>query len=264
MPRKETLLIRHELFVSTGIIAAHANSNSTAFRQRDVKFLIELFANWVESSLADSTLNISNTHVLRYLEALVEQGYAKRQFKGKRPIYRLTRMGLLELLNRMTLLAPSLSGEHFFFLTYFLYNYRPILLRLIENEGPQFPLALRLEVTALLDFESLIQAHLQRCELEMKKLEGKIAESPKTSRLARSLYAQNMPPPKIAAEMNRLHPFSLNSRKPLRELIAEIPPDIAKWELEEGNLKRSEFIWQPTHALLKLRVELLKKLLRSA
>ena len=258
--KKESVLSRNELFIASSIIAAHANSGSAAFRQRDVKFLIELFANWVENSLTEPTLNICNTHIQRYLDTLVQQGHAKRQLKAKKPFYRLTRLGLLELLSRMAAAAANVPAEHFFFLAYFLFNYRPIILRLIEAEGPQFPYALRLEVAALLDFENLVTIHMQRCELELKKLEGKIAESPNTSRIAKRLYAEGNDPAAIAAEMNRRHPFSLNSRKPLSELISEIPPDIAKWELEEGNLKRSEFIWQPAYTLLKTRIDLLKKL----
>ena len=58
---------RNQLFVATAVVAAHANVSKGGFRQRDVKFWIELFSNWVESALPAEVLEVQNNQILRYI-----------------------------------------------------------------------------------------------------------------------------------------------------------------------------------------------------
>ena len=71
MTRNETLLKRYELFVAASAIAAHANWGVNGFRQRDVRVLIELFANWVEGSLRAAVYRHVTTKVRGNLESVL-------------------------------------------------------------------------------------------------------------------------------------------------------------------------------------------------
>lgn len=251
MVRNETLLKRYELFVAAAAIAAHANWGAKGFRQRDVRFLIELFTNWVEGSLRGGGIPISNTQVQRYVEDLAQEGLAKAVSRQKQPSYRLTRLGLLELLTRISDRPPGGRAEHFYFLYYFLRNYGPRIVALIVAEGKQFPTAVRLEIEVLLDYRRLLQEEIQRVQRELRKIEERMSDSKNSSQLATKMFAQGADIPEVVTELERKYPYELNSQKPLRELFSDIPGDIAHWELVEGNVKRVVEIWEPARALLK-------------
>jgi DNA-binding PadR family transcriptional regulator len=260
--RTGTIFKRYELFVAAGVIAAHASSTAPGFRQRDVRFLIELFSNWVETSFEGQVLEVNNTQVLRYLETLVDEGFARQDSRRSRsrPRYRLTRSGLIELLGRLVPQALHIQPEHFFFLYYFLRNYRPLIERLIESEGKRYPLALRYEVQSLLDIDSLVEQQLRYAELELRRLDERIHDSVRGGKLAEKLFAENRSLAEVAEEIEARYPYELNSQQPLTELIAGVPEDLGAWELSTGALRRVEDLWNPSRAMLLTYLECLKKL----
>jgi hypothetical protein len=259
--RTDALFQRYELFASSAVIAAHANAPDEGFRQRDVRFLIELLSNWVDYTLDGAVLELKNTQVARYLDNLVEEGAAKRTTRGKRPRYRLTRIGFLELLSRLTTIPANIEPAHFLYIFYFLSNYRQRLLDLIQREGDRFPVAMQLEVEDLLDTKALVEEERKRISIELKKLHSRIADSKQSSRLARDLYRRGLSGPEVAQKIEETYPYALNSQKPLSELYSEIPKDIGQWELEEGTLQRCEQLWNPSRVVLNAYMQQLNKLL---
>lgn len=263
MVRSGTLFKRYEIFVAAAAIAAHANWGARGFRQRDLRFLIELFTNWVEGSLAGGEIALNNTQVLRYLESLAAEGYAKVLSRQKQPRYRLTRLGLLELLTRLSNRPRGGRPEHFFFLFYFLSCYAPRITELIKAEGKHFPSAMRIEIEALLDYGRLLEEEVRKTQLELRKLEERISDSTQSSRLATKLFAQGAAMEEVVAELEKKYPYELNSQKPLSELFADIPPDIGRWELELGNTRRVTHLWLPTKQLLRSYLDALRTLERD-
>ncbi len=217
--RKGALLQRYEVFVAAACMASHANAPAEGFRQRDVKFLIELFSNWVESPLFHSEVSLNNTQVSRYLDLLAEGGYAWRTTKRGAPLYRLSRVGFLDLLNRILPGNRFIRAEQFAFIYYFLVNYRDRILRVVESEGKQFPTAIRLEVEALLDIATLVGDQLRYAELELKKMDEQIRDSKKGALLARDLFSAGHATASVAREVEKVYPYQLNSQKPLSQLM---------------------------------------------
>ncbi len=257
--RKDALFHRYELFVAAAVLAAHANQRAgEGFRQRDVKFLVELFSNWIESSLESSSLELQNTQVSRYLEALVGESFAKRLSKGTRPSYVLTRLGLIELTSRIVNQTTLLPADHLFFVHYFIHNYRPKIIHLVQEQGAQFPTTLKVELEALLDWKSIVKQQLTLARREQEKLQSRIQDAESISKLARELFTQGARAVEVAEKVEGLYPYSLNSRKPFSELFAELPPDTARWELEVGSVQRAEQIWIPTRTLLESYMSILR------
>jgi len=248
------------MFVAAAVIAAHASVSKEGFRQRDVRFLIELFTNWVEMTLGGQVLEVNNTQVQRYLDQLVAEGFARRFMRGKQPCYRLARTGLIELLNRILPQSFCAYPQHFFFLYYFITNYRPRLEKLIEEEGKQFPIALKLEVQGLLDRDALVRHQLHFADLEMKKLNERINDAAKASELFSDLTKRGLSVVEATKEVEKLYPYELNSQKPLTELISSIPEDLARWEMQVGTVQRSKHVWQPTREMLQAYIKCLKQL----
>jgi hypothetical protein len=254
----DSLFQRHELYVAAGALGAHA-SFAEGFRQRDVRFLVDLFTNWVETALQRSVTNVQNTQIQRYLESLAREGFARKITRGKQPHYRLTRIGLIELLTRISDEPQLARGHHFFFLFYFLRNYGPRLFSMVKAEGKQFPYSLKLEVERLLNIKGLLDRELAYAKKEMAKLNHRIEDAYHTSALMRNLIRQKVSIADAVKEVEKRYPYDLNSQKPLTELIASIPEDAREWELTEGTVKRAEEIWKPEYAMLKCYLEQLEK-----
>lgn len=258
--RKDALFQRHELFVAAGVLAAHSTYERDGFRQRDVRFFIELFSNWVEITLDAMTLELNNTQVARYLAATCDEGYARRFTRNRQPRYHLTRTGLIEMLRRIVTREHFPSPEHVFFLNYFVRNYRPRIQAMVESQGKKFPLALRLELEGLLDIETFLHAEEDRANRELQKIDARIRDGSKTSALAQELLAAGKPIEEVVREVERHFPYELNSQKPLTELIAVLPDWQKKWELETGAMLRAEQIWLPTRTMLLGYLQVLKRL----
>jgi len=258
--RTDSLFDRYELYVCGAIVAAHASSPEEGFRQRDVRFMIELFTNWIESSLESSVLKLSNTQILRYMDRQVDEGFVRKFSKEGKPAYRLTRPGLIELVTRMRSAKSLLRPENFSFLYYFLSSYQELITELVESEGSKFPIALRIEIKSLFDTEDLLRDQKKRLEEEILKLRVRVDEGKKSSQMAADMFRKGHELPEIAESIEARYPYGLNSQKPLKELIGSIPPGLGRWELETGGDYRARFLWKPILKHYERFLEIVEKL----
>lgn len=253
---------RLEIFMASATLAAHASFFEEGFRLRDVKFFVELFLNWSEDVEA-ATHSLQNTQLARFISTLTENGFAKRVSKKSTPIFRLTRLGLLELLNRIIGSKNVFHPSTALFRICFVKSYRPRLEALVEREGAHFPHSLRVELASLLDVETLIAHETARVERALKRTDQRIDDALKTSAYTKNRLAAGIPFSEVVREVEDRYPYELNTMKPLEELIASIAPDQRQWELEDGNLIRVETMWKPQRALLQSLLGQLKTMHRS-
>ena len=259
MPRK-SVLDRYELFVAAAILGAHANTLNQGFRQYYVRFLIEIFTNWVDSAEENPTLPVQNTQVGRYLDSLVDEGFARKFLKDSHPLYRLTRTGLIELIGRVVDKPFYPKKIHFYFVFYFISSYRVRIIELVRAEGTRFPYALQAELESLLDPDVLIDRQMEYASRELKKLNKRIDEQKNTSVLVKSLLQQNKPFNEILLTVERRFPYALNTEKRYSEVFAMGTERQSIWELHQGNERRSEHIWMPSRRLLIQHIEELNRL----
>lgn len=246
-----------EVLTGAATIAAHANAASDYFRQKNVRFLIELFFNWTEEGI----VQINNTQVLRHLQNLVDDGLAKKSIKAKHPRYRLTRPGLLEIVRRLTDNPAVESPAQFLFLYYFIRSYGPRITELVENEGSDFPTAIKLEIASLLDSAKLLNTEIESVKLKIRKLTERIKEVEKAHYLTKSLLKKGKSVPEVVRQINSNFPYSLNSQKPLTELFSELPVDGGRWELEQGNIQRVNVLWKNSKTMKENYLQLLERLI---
>ncbi len=248
--------------MASATLAAHASFFEEGFRPRDIKFFVELFLNWSEDVEA-ATHSLQNTQFSRFVSSLTREGFAKRTLKKGTPFFRLTRLGLLELLNRIISSKNVFHPSTALFRVCFVKSYRPRLEALVEREGAHFPHSLRIELATLLDVATLLHSEITRVERALKRVEQRIEDALKTSALTKNRLAGGVPFPEVVREVEDRYPYELNTMKPLEELIASIAPDQRQWELEEGNLIRAHTIWKPQRALLQALLGQLKTLARA-
>ena len=257
---RNSLFDRYEAFVASAVIGAHANTLNQGFRQYDVRFLLEIFTNWVECSEASASLPIQNTQVSRYLETMVKDGFARKLAKEGRPLYRLTRVGLLELISRIVEQDHFHAKEHFFFALCIVRSYRSRLTALVKNEGKRFPYSLQVELESLLDPVNFIDRQLDRAKRELRKLNKRIEAVLAGGDLAQDLAGKGRGIAEIASEVERFYPFGVNTERRYSEVFSQGTERQLLWEMTEGNKVRSQFLWEPSVRQLGLFFDQLSSL----
>jgi hypothetical protein len=230
-------------------IAAHARFGREGFRQKDLHFVLELFSNWLESSLEGPSLDVENTQIARFLDDLIEEGWAK-QTAGHRPRYQLTRDGLVEQLGRLVERSHWWPIEDFFFVYYFLDSYRGRIERLIDQAGPLYPGPMKLAIRQLLDARRLAEREEELLGMEVAKLDLRIRDCQKTSALVKEGKLTGKHADDILKEIQEKVPYRLNNQKPMKELFTETPNEDWLWEMEVGSQQREAKIWGPLKELL--------------
>lgn len=249
MRRTGAVFLENEALIAAAVIAAQATGDDGKFRQRDVRFFVELFSNWMQCTTGSWTLTIHNAQVLRYLNLAVDAGWARRAGRTP-PLYRLTPEGLLELLRRLGT-RKNLTRLDEFFLVYHVFDaYGARLRALVAQSGPLASKALALDVDALLDRRALVRRERAMVARAMERLAVRSEESRKIAAFARERLARGAPLARVVAEVERDFPYELNSQKPMGELLAALPEPWRRAELEDASARRAASLWEPTRALL--------------
>ena len=244
------MLQRHQTLFVAAAIGAHARFGTRGFRQKDLRFLIELFSNWLEATLEGPTLAIENTQIARHLESLVHEGLAKKTSGGTQPLYHLTRTGLMEHLAHLAHRPHWWPIEEFFFVYYFLDSYRDRIESLIANAGTLYTGPMKLEIHQWLDVRSLVDRQTQLVDREIAKLDLRIADSRATSELVKRRTAEGKSSEVILKEIQDTIPYQLNNQKPMKDLFKETPDENWLWEMEVGSAQRMTRIFVPLKDLL--------------
>jgi hypothetical protein len=257
---QDSVVQRHELFAASGAIAAHATHGLKGFRQRDLKFYVELFINWASSSAPQNAPQFQNVQIARYLSWLLKDGLASKISRKGPPAYRLTRIGLLELLNRLVHQRRFPEREHFFFLLYFLRSFKPRLAELVRQEGKLFPASLRIELDALLDTKELLETELSQAKRDLQRVEERIESGKASNYFVQEAFKAGKTLKEVTLQVQKLYPYDLNSERPLSELLTLIEPVYLKEELEGGALAKIELVWEPEREQLKSYINSLLRL----
>ena len=224
--------------------------------------MVELFSNWMEATLGEHSLPVQNVQILRFLNSIIEQGLAKRFSEKGVPRYQLTRLGFAQSIARLVNRPSYLPIEKAFFVYYFLRSYGTLFNDLVESDPLVLTPSLRAELTALRDPEIILKNQIRFLEKEIKKLEGRIEETRDASRLANKILGRGGSIEEVITEVEHQYPYELNNRKPLPELMRDLPEGIRVWELTEGLSNRAEFLWEPFREFLVQTQKSFEKLAR--
>jgi hypothetical protein len=261
--RKDSNLEHNDIFVIAGCLGAQTIFSAEGFRQKDLKFLIEMFSNWVDTTLKDRVLSVHNTQVMRYLHFLVNQGFAQKTTRKGQPRFRLTRLGLIALLTQLVRRPPQFPLEHFFFGFHMIDAYRHQIETLVMSEGEQFPAALKIELDALFNLRKILDEQLAYIQTELRKLKQRISDSEAVETLVKKMRRDKRSVKEIANEIDKQYPHDLHSQKPLAQVYNELPKPVADWILDVAIAKRREQIWLPISEVLEKHALILERLKES-
>lgn len=255
-----SIISDYEVFFSTAALASHA-VYPQGFRQRDLKFFVELFSNWVETSLEKFFLSTFNTQIARYLSKLEKEGFAHKRKKDSRPFYRLTRVGMCELLRSLTDKDYSSNQAQIFFVSFFIKNYRAQIMYLISREGTKFPRILQTEIEGFLDLNSFLDRQKKLLDKSIKRLEERVYDAEKIAIKVNEGLKNKTPVEDLFLQIESEFPYELNNQKPFGELLGKIPKSQKKWELFEGGRLRGKELFQPLLEQLRLFRSQMEKLI---
>jgi hypothetical protein len=242
-----------EILLNAATLGASVQTDDKGFRQKDVRFLFELFASWqLSPTEREQHVNIHNTQIMRHLSALVKTGWASRAAGKGSPRYRLNRAGLKGVTEILTTTVSRGTFSDYNFIAHFFASYRERILQLKDTHGAPLPLGLRQELNLLLNMNHLKKTMIQNLEREINYWEARIQETLECIEFAKNHYADHGQWPATIKALQTQFPYELNSQKPLSYFFRDVPVDLQRWEIFEGNKLRIANLWKP-------RLEILKK-----
>lgn len=259
--RRSSLANQHTALFAAAAIGAHANSADGGFRHKQVKFLLELCANWLEEGVNSTQISIQNIQIKRFLSSLVNEGYARvlpAKQSSRGPLYRLTRLGLVHLLSLITDRSTKRSSSDLLFSLYFIKSYRERLLGLVREEGRQFPYAVQVEIEELLNPKRLLEGEINRVMRDKRTLENRIADSQQALQMIKSERRRGTPLKEIFTLWESKWPYAFNSQQPLGTLLGSLDPTLAKIEVDYGHENRLKVLWETSLVQINQYLALLR------
>jgi hypothetical protein len=139
-------------------------------------------------------------------------------------------------------------------------NYRSRIREMVEVESKRFPYALQLELEELFNADALLDRQLYYTERELKKMEKRIDDQKGSSELTNKLLESGVPYRELAEEVEQRFPFTLYTKKPLRQMLSETTQRHGLWEMTVGGTRRNNLMWEPIRHLLEVHLEQLREL----
>lgn len=227
------------------VLAAHSSSTLDGFRQREVRFYMDLFSNWVFVKINSEPFPLHNTQIMRSLENMVRLGLIKKLARKNPPRYKLTRAGLIKLINDLVSLPLGDSYSDFFFVYQFIVNYKARIIDLLNQDSLHFSKANFLDIEFLMDERKYLQRQMELVEYEVRHIKERISESEKSIALFREMKADKIDSAKIFKAIELKYPYELNNQKRLSQLLHEIPEPLREREMTDANQNRVNLFWKP-------------------
>lgn len=227
------------------------------FRPALVRFLFDLFWNWVSSVQGRAELeNLHLTQTTRLLKKLKADAWVISH-KNK---FSLSNAGVLGILQILREAAISDDARLTDFYIYFVKAYGHRLAELKAKDESNLPLALKHELTELLDLKPLLISKRQRLKQEIEYWRTRIAETKRTIAFARAERSSGVEWSDIVKRLDQFFPYELKGQKPLPDLFKNMPADWQEWEILEGNSLRMNLLWHNRILELEAQVIALEKM----
>lgn len=228
------------VYLATAVCACHISLGQEGFRQKDVHFYFDLFANWMEASLGKKDLQ--NIQVQRYLDQLVKKQILK---KSSKLIYTCQDIGLLPLLAEISQIKDDDPLELFFFQFHILQIYQEQLLQSVMSKKLHLPHGLKIELKYLLDTKVFAQKQKDRITKELEKLSLRSQETLAMEVMATKMFKEGKPDKTVIEVVEKVFPYQLHYQKKMSDLYAKLDPQLQRAELTVNAKKRVASLWHP-------------------
>ena len=250
-----------DLMLASAVIGAQIQSGNKGFRQKDVHFLLDLFASW-RASPTDPKFKgkVHNTQIQRHLNSMVSDNLLLAGQNNKKPFYRLSRAGILNIIQFMKEQAVNGDFAEYIFVVYLFKGYAQKFLEasVIGQKAEQSSTLESLK--DLINLQVLKANKLHQLESEERYWKQRISENEEIVKFVEEQVNAGVEWGKIIQQLDSRFPYELSYRKPLTELLRDTPEGIQKWEILSGNLLRIELIWKSTIAAIETQKKILQRM----
>ena len=246
-------------FFLSSILAAASGAKADGFRQREVRFYMDLFSNWVFVKMNSEPFPLHNTQIMRSLDNMVRLGLVKKMGRQNPPRYKLTRVGLVRIANELVSLPLDDSYADFLFVFQFIVNYKRKIFEYSKSDASQFSNASFAEVERLLNEKKFLMRQMDLVDYEKNQLRRQIKDSENCIKLFFEMKKKGLRLPEIVKVIEQKYPFELSSKKRLSKLFKEIPESSHEMELTIANQSRIHLFWKPR----LIHLESFSQILRS-
>jgi hypothetical protein len=262
-------------FIESAVVAAHgATAGLGGFRASDVRFFFLLFTNWIEHDVLRPEQDLDLTQVRRVLGRLAEQGWlelappkveapassrrsppssrsaaprrapkSRRRPPGER--HALTPSGVVGLVESIIEPRSRRPLEESLFVACFAATYRtPILARIGSDPRSDRAEAER-RLSELLDPRRVLSAARRTHQDLFADLQARVSDGKKLAEEAQRAKAAGKTDAEIVARLEKLGSYQLHRVRPLSELMASLPQDLLRLELEHGIAARTQLLFGP-------------------
>ncbi len=240
MTTKDSLIQRYEVFFLAATLAAHAGTLEIGFRQRDLRFYMDLFINWTYPHFDFEQSPLSNTQIMRFINQQQKSGHAILLKRTKQLSYRLTHRGIVFYLSQLQQRDYADQYSQSFFVCYFLKNYVHRFVEQLKLQGKSLRSRVQLEVDTLVNLDLFIERQVQALNREKLLLEKRIKLSQAMSKRATQAKTSEDLQALVEGRGTGMHTF-----KDLARVGTWYAEDILRWELTAGATARSNDLWLP-------------------
>lgn len=252
-------LAAQETFVVAALLAAHATSEDGTFRPSEVRFFFLLFTNWGEHDVLHPRQDLALTQVRRVLEDMRDDGRACLEGPPRRWRCRFTDEGVdalvVALVEPSAALPPRPLETSLFVLT-FASLYRPVLVRRLRLDTRPTPLQRRLG--RLLDPRRIRRRAQRRARDLLADLDARIADGEAMQAALDAAPAEDDDARRHA--ITAFGSYQLERVRPVEEVLASLPEDVRRVELDRGPGVRARLLFAPLAAVVRRELEVLDAL----
>ncbi|MEA9355788.1 hypothetical protein SHI21_06235 [Bacteriovorax sp. PP10] len=247
-----------KLFYSA-IIATWLNREEKGFRQKDVRFYLDLILDWMESAPFAKNVVIQNTQMMRFLEQLVEKQWLTKKNQNP-PVYFFNNKHFMELI-RETLSTSENDPYEVFFLQFHLASvYRESLSEMLFIRGVELSRGQKIDIEHLLNEKFLLRNQIERIELEIKKISLRQNEISKMINFSKEELSKNSDAIEVAKKLETKYPYQLQYQKSMSKAFLEIHPKLRSLELTLHSEKRMMTLWSPMENYLRAYLSTLESM----
>ncbi|MFZ5479719.1 MAG: hypothetical protein ACOZNI_23345 [Myxococcota bacterium] len=234
------------------VLAADAAGEAT-FRPQDVRFYFLLFTNWMGDDRLRPGADVDPTQVRRTLEHLRDAGLAAGT-AGRPPRWSLAPGGVVRLVDALTDPRAARRFEEVLLLATVAGAYSETIAARVHGGDAR-------RVRQRLDPRAILRAERRRLADALVDMEARRDAGPALAAVARAALAEGLAPVDVAARLAvDGPPYQLHPMRPLPEVVASLPPAMARYEVERGLERRARVLFAPLADDLRAKIAILERL----
>jgi hypothetical protein len=239
-----------------GLLGAWLNRNEKGFRQKDVRFYIELIADWMSTAPSFKNFKIQNTQTMRFLDSLCDQ---KWLIKKAGPIYFFNNNYFMSLIKE-AFRIDEYDDYDLFQLQYHLATvYQTTILNLLFKRGVELSNGEKIDLELILSPKNLLSEQKKRIEKEIKVLQAREQDVVAMIDFSKKELLVNKPI-EVVKKLEKLNPYKLQYYKSMSDTFKDLLPEIVSLELTEHSEKRINTLWNPLKSNLENYLKYLNKM----